>query len=77
MITGIGAGVDPALLQVGLRVKVDTLSFHSVGTVADVSTEYERGFGTKLYPAFYIEFDDGSAEWFNGVALTPTPSKTR
>lgn len=74
---GIGAAARPDRLQVGSRVKVDTLSFHSVGTITDTSTEYERGFGTKLYPAFYIEFDDGSAEWFNGVALTPTPSKTR
>lgn len=74
---GIGAAVRPARLQVGSRVKVDTLSFHSVGTITDTSTEYERGFGTKLYPAFYIEFDDGTAEWFNGVALTRTASTTR
>jgi len=63
-------------LEVGLRVQVDTLSFHSVGTITDISTEYNRGFGTKLYPAFYIEFDDGTAEWFNGVSLTPSRGQT-
>lgn len=36
-----------------------------------------RGFGTKLYPTCYIKFDDGTAEWFNCVCLTPSRAQTR
>lgn len=74
-IAASGAASAPRRLRVDTRVKVETTSFRSVGTIIEIGKEFERGFGTKLHPTCLIEFDDGSAEWFNGVALAPMPSK--
>lgn len=61
--------------RVGQRVFVEALGVREFATVLDISTDLERGAGTKLYPAFLVEFDDGSRGWFNGISLKPTRQK--
>jgi hypothetical protein len=57
--------------RVGDRVAVARIRFEGNATVIDVSRDWDRGAGTKLYPAFLVEFDDGRREWVNGVSLKP------
>jgi len=50
-------------------VRVDRFSLKGWGRVLDISTEFDRGCGTKLYPAWLVELEDGQRDWFNGVSL--------
>jgi len=56
-------------LRIGDRVEVRTICFQGTGMITDISSSYDRGHGTKLYPSFHIDFDDGLDEWFNGCVL--------
>lgn len=64
-------GSRPYVPKPGDRVRVWTPSYQGIGTVTRVSTDYEVGWGTKLYPSYHIEFDDGEADWFNAKSISP------
>lgn len=61
----------PYVPRPGDRVRVWTPSYTGNGFVTRVSTDYEVGWGTKLYPTYHIEFDDGEADWFHGKSISP------
>lgn len=46
------------------------LAWRGVGEIIAVSTDFEYGLGTKLYPRVLVEYWDGSQEWHNGISLT-------
>jgi hypothetical protein len=57
--------------KIGDLVDVTTpLSWRGVGKIIAVSSEFEYGLGTKLYPRVLVEYWDGSQEWHNGISLT-------
>ena len=56
--------------RVGNRVWVQSLTESGWGRLLDISNQWERGLGTKTYPAFLVEFEnDGRRKWFNGTSL--------
>ncbi len=60
-----------ARFRVGDKVEVQTpISYEGTGQVVEISNKWSPGFGTKLYPAFLVRFDDGGESWFNGISLT-------
>jgi hypothetical protein len=56
--------------KVGTFVNVMPLSWTGVGRIIAVSSDFEYGLGTKLYPRALVEYWDGSQDWQNGIALT-------
>ena len=58
--------------RVGDRVSVNIayIGYRGEGVIAERSTTYNRGAGTKLYPRFYVQFDDGTGMWASGKSLT-------
>lgn len=62
--------------RVGDRVSVEIRGEQlGNGTIKEISTTFERGQGTKLYPAFRVVLDDGRWSWLNGVSLSRTLQK--
>jgi hypothetical protein len=59
-----------AKFRAGDRVEVNRLKYLGTGVITDISVEFNKGMGTKLYPAFFVVLDDGTADWFNGISLT-------
>jgi hypothetical protein len=55
--------------RAGEWVWVDRLETRGFARVLDRSTDFHRGFGTKTYPAWLLEFEDGRREWFSGISI--------
>ncbi len=56
--------------KVGDRVSVKVLNAYlGEGTVRAVSKNPKEGWGSPVYPAYSIDFDDGTSGWYNGVSL--------
>lgn len=57
--------------RVGDRVEVETSNFYvGKGRIAEISTDPQYGYGTKLYPSYQVILDDNTFVWVNGVSLT-------
>lgn len=42
-------------------------------TILEISTDSSRGYATKLFPSFLVEFVDGRRGWFNRIDLEKEP----
>ncbi|SOC52868.1 hypothetical protein SAMN05660748_4215 [Blastococcus aggregatus] len=56
-------------LRVGNSVNVSNPLAHGRATILDISTDPSRGYATKLFPSFLVEFADGTRGWFNRIDL--------
>lgn len=56
--------------KVGTLVNVTKpLSWQGAGRIIAVSSDWDYGLGTKLYPRMLVEYWDGSQEWCSGTSL--------
>lgn len=60
-------GVDK--LRIGDRVEANDDLFQGDGFILDKSTDPAKGLGTKLYPTYLVELDNGHKMWLNGISL--------
>lgn len=56
--------------RAGDWVRVTSLEHNGYARVLDQSSDWDRGFGTKLHPAWLVEFPDGERRWYNRASLT-------
>ncbi len=61
-------------LRVGNSVNVSNPLAHGSATILDISTDPSRGYATKLFPSFLVEFADGTRGWFNRIDLEKVSS---
>ena len=66
----LGLPKRAAAFKVGQSVECTRLGPEGTGVIIGVSSEFSRGLGTKLYPAFLVELEDGRRDWFKGISLT-------
>lgn len=56
--------------KIGDVVEVTRLNhYHGEGTIEEISTNGAGG-GSKLFPAYLVEFYDGTTDWFSYSSLT-------
>ncbi|NNM44631.1 hypothetical protein [Knoellia koreensis] len=60
---------DAKRLRVGDVVEVNRFATHGRGVLREISRDPLRGGGTRLFPAFWVELDDGTADWFGRGSL--------
>jgi hypothetical protein len=55
--------------RAGEWVWIERFQTKGFARVLDRSTEFDRGLGTKTYPAWLVEFEDGRRDWFSGISI--------